>query len=209
MKKSDPNFRKACKIYCDSKAEGKSNPESLRRAAKATDSDGGVLNHAQAGLAWYADSRNPQGVKPGQFSVSGLTDAEAGRVVGLLRAGMHPEAEGTKYSEGAIMVLCGTKEEQGHGSLTASRVRKLFGLSTGLAFEGTRMGRGGRFLSNDPQLYVGNHKGIGVESPKPRSEDRQALAEGADTYRSVLPKKLSAKKAQARKRTRKAAAPKA
>lgn len=205
MKKSHANYRKACSAYCDAKASGKGNVESRKIAAKHSDDEGGVLNHAQAGLAWYADERNPKGIVPGSFTIAGMTDAEAAKTVGLLRAGLHPKAMDRKFSEGDIMILCGSNEPQGHGALTAGAVRRLFGAATGLAFEGTRIGRGGRFLQSEagPIAYDGNRKSIGVEAPKPRSVSVKELQATKDTVTSKLPTVLKAKTTAARSRARK------
>lgn len=191
----------AIKTYCDSKAEGKSNEEALKRAKGKAE-----VGHAILDLNWYADPRNPGAVTQIP-STKAAPEALLAEVTVALRAGSGWDGhyEGQALSWGRIAVAIGYFA---YGDLKSpeGRVRRLFetGTKNQVASAGTRIGRGGRWLDNDPTLYPGNHKAIGVESPKPRAEDRKVLAEGAEEYTSKV-KALGAKKVKATKRTRKAA----
>jgi hypothetical protein len=193
----------AVKIYCDAKAAGKSNQEALD-AAKAAAGEVGI-GHSICDLNWYADPRNPAVVKP---IPGGVPVAQHGDAAVALRggAGWVGHYEGVPLSWGKITIALGLFT---YGDLKSpeGKVSTLSSQASGLAREGQRIGRGGRHLSNDPALYVGNHKSIGVEDPKPRSVDREALKAGADTYTSKV-KAIAAKKAAAAKRVKKATAKK-
>lgn len=191
----------AIEVYCNSKAEGKSNDESLKRAKGKAE-----IGHAILDLNWYADPRNPNVVKP-VASLAGATEEIRAQATVALRGGggWKGDYEGTPLSWGRIAIALGLFT-YGDAKSPEGRVRRLFeeGTSRSVVSEGTRIGRGGRWLSNDPTLYPGNHKSIGVEDAKPRSVDRKALAEGADEAKSKV-KALATKKATAAKRVRKAA----
>lgn len=160
MKNSDPKFKAALKSYCDQMAAGKGSAQAL----KATG-----LNHCQADLAWYADVRNPKAVK---YDPKFATMTETAQTAYLVRLRLE------KVSWGCLAVITGWSE---------SKVRNFWGRTTGLASEGLRIGRGGRFLSAQPLYYRGNMKGIGLESPKPRSEDPRQVLARSETATSKLP----------------------
>jgi AraC-like DNA-binding protein len=212
---SDPKaFAKALATYCDMMADGKG----AKRALEATG-----LSHAQADLAWYGDSRNPNRVEPKSVVLPPLPGSKEpgyevalqlrGLIVAELRAGTHPlcvKRQGEQLSWGQIAVVVG---------LPASTVERYFKAATGLSADGMRKGHGGRYLGDEPRYYTGNRKAIGVEDPNPKRLDIKALQATADTVTSVLPsttkrlatqlrkpKKRSAKRASAAK---KAAAQKA
>lgn len=194
---------KALARYCDLKAEGKSNDDALEAS--------GMANHAAADLAWYGDSRNPNAVPVGVITLPAVPAKDEpgyesalnrrGLVIAELRIGEHAKFVGQKLSWGQIAVICG---------ITESAVRKAF-TATGVASEGTRKGRGGRFLNAEPRLYLGNRKGIGVEDAKPRAiKPDAAFMKASQEAKSVLPtatkrlKSALAKKAgTTAKRTRK------
>ena len=133
-------------------------------------------------LAFYEANLKPADRKP----IAGKTDEEAAKIVAELRVAGN--------SWGEIMVRTGAGE---------TRVRNLFGKATGIASEGTRNGRGGRFLEREPRFYAGNRKGFGVEAPKPRELDPVQVAKTADKAKTKLPELV--KKAGAKKVAQKAA----
>jgi len=196
MKKATDSkaFAAALKAYCDMMAEGKG-------AVVALEATG--LSHAQADLAWYGDERNPQHVVPNSVKLPDIPDRDdagyevalrrRGLVVADLRTGEHPKASGP-LSWGQIAVVCGVSE---------SAVRKAF-TATGLDSKGTRKGRGGRWLSDEPRYYLGNRKGIGVEHARPKSLDPNEVAKTANTATSVLPKRTEAMRAELGGKVRKA-----
>lgn len=170
--------------YCDMMANGKG-------AVAALEATG--LSHAQADLAWYGDARNPQHVVPNSVKLPPVPGkAEPGYEVAMRQAGLavatlrSGEADGTRYSWGQIAVLCGVPE---------SAVRRYF-KATGLDSAGTRKGRGGRWLADEPRYYTGGHKGVGVEDAAPRKLNPAEVAAKADQYVSVLPKATAQLKAQ-------------
>lgn len=197
MKKTmDPKaFDRALKRYCDLMADGKG-------AEAALESTG--LSHAQADLAWYGDERNPQHVEPGSVKLPAVPPKgddgyevafrRAGHIVASLRIGEHPDFEGQKLSWGQIAVVTGKPE---------SWVRRAF-TATGIDSKGTRKGKGGRWLSDEPRYYLGNRKGIGVEDAQPKRLDPNKVAQNADKAKSVLPGKVQALEASLAEGVRKA-----
>lgn len=187
----------ALKRYCDMMAEGKGAPEALEATG---------LSHAQADLAWYGDTRNKNHVVPGSVTLPTVPEKDAqgyevamrrcGLVVAQLRAGEHTAYQDRKLSWGQIAVVCGTNE---------SAVRRYF-KATGLDSKGTRKGRGGRWLSDEPRFYVGNHKGVGVEDANPKRLDPKQVMAEADTYKSKLPDATKALQKQIAGSVRKAVA---
>jgi hypothetical protein len=154
------------------------------------------LSHAQADLAWYGDKRNPNHVTPGSVKLPPVPEKGddgyevalrmQGLVVAELRAGAHAKFPEEKLSWGQIAVVCGTTE---------SHVRRAF-TATGLDSKGTRKGRGGRWLSDEPRYYVGNRKGIGVEDAQPKRLNPVEVARTAADAQSVLPKRIATLKQQ-------------
>lgn len=201
-------FEKALAEYCDLMDAGKG-------AVAALEATG--LSHAQADLAWYGDKRNPNHVTPGSVKLPQVPEKDApgyevalrkqGLVVAELRAGTHTKFKEQKLSWGQIAVVCGTSE---------SHVRRAF-TATGLDSKGTRKGKGGRWLSDEPRYYVGNRKGIGVEHARPKSLNPTEVARTAGEAKTILPAKVEAlrkqvsgnvaKKVRATKRTTKKATP--
>lgn len=198
MKKTtDPQaFQKALAKYCDLMDAGKG-------AVAALEATG--LSHAQADLAWYGDHRNPQYVEPESVTLPVLPSKgedgyevalrRQGLVVAELRKGLHPKHEGNELSWGQIAVVCGTSE---------SHVRRAF-TATGLDSKGTRKGRGGRWLSDEPRFYLGNRKGIGVEHARPKSLDPNEVARTSDKAVSIIPKRVEALRAEVGGKVRTAA----
>lgn len=193
----DPEaFKKALSKYCDLMAEGKG----AERALEATG-----LSHAQADLAWYGDKRNQQYVEPGSIKLPDVPHKDdpgyevafrrAGLVVVDLRAGLHPKFPEQKLSWGQIAVVTGKSE---------SWVRRAF-TATGLDSKGTRKGKGGRWLADEPRFYTGNRKGIGVEHAQPRRLDPVAVMKTSDKAVSVLPTKAAELRAAVGGNVRKAA----
>lgn len=190
---------KACKVYCDQKADGKSNQIAGEKAKAVT-----TIGHSILDLAWYADSRNPQfvpdlGIKP--------EDRQAAVIA--LRAGLGWKGalEGRKLSWGMLVIALGYWNPSDPKS-AEGQVRTMFGSNAGIASEGTRIGRGGRWLNNEPRFYTGNHKGAGVEDAKPRALDPDEVMAGAADYKAKLPT-IAKRKVTAAKRGRGKASPKA
>lgn len=177
LKKDGAAHAAALTKYCDLRFKGIGTAEALEQAG---------VGHVQADLAWYGDTRNPNHV-PAKSVPLTMPDADdpqveskktrIGLVIAELRIGDHAKFKGQKLSWGQIAVVTG---------LTESAVRRAF-KATGVASEGTRKGRGGRFLNAEPLFYTEARKGIGVESEAPRKLDpRKVAAEAADA-KSVLP----------------------
>lgn len=76
-------------------------------------------------------------------------------------------------SWGLIAVKCRAPE---------GRIRKAFTEATGLKSQGLRIGRGGRYLSNDPVLYTGEAVKTGTAIPKEakRTEYRDFVTAGLE-----------------------------
>lgn len=178
-------------VYTDGMAAGKGSKASLA-AAKAVAPEG-KFSHSRADRAWYADPRNPKGIKPGSLPCPATDDARSKAVVKYRAAGM---------SWGFIAI------GMGHG-LTERACENLFD-KAGVAAQGTRTGKGGRFVADDGRLYAGNHKGAGVEAADRKAlralrEDPAALKAylaKADQYESVLPTLLKGKAKAAKKATK-------
>jgi hypothetical protein len=185
---TDPKaFDKSLGRYCDLMADGKG-------AEAALEATG--LSHAQADLAWYGDERNPQHVKPNSIKLPEVPSKgddgfevqfrRAGLVVAELRAGEHKQHPDQKLSWGQIAVVCGKTE---------SWVRRAF-TATGIDSKGTRKGKGGRWLSDEPRFYLGNRKGIGVEDAQPKRLDPNQVAASADKAKTKLPELTSGLRAE-------------
>jgi hypothetical protein len=175
---------KACRVYCDAKAEGKSNAEGLKLAQKVTQ-----IGHALVGLAWYADTRNPAHTPVLEVSVDQRPVAAV-----LLRdgKGWNGELVGKKLSWGRICIALGMFNPEDARS-PEGQVRSLFSVEAKISSEGTRIGAGGRWLNGEPRFYTGNHKSLGVEDAKPRQLDPNEVMAGADTYKSKLDRIAAAK----------------
>lgn len=176
MNKNHADYAKALKTYCDHMAAGKGSAQALKLTG---------LNHCQADLAWYADVRNPKAVK---FDPTFATKTETAQKAQLVQLRL------AKTSWGCLAVITGWSE---------SKVRNFFGRTTGLASEGMRIGRGGRFLSAEPRFYLGNMKGIGIEDAKPRSVDPKVAMAKADTVTTKLPALVKAARKGTAKRVSK------
>lgn len=184
MKRNSSNsaaFAAAQAQYCNMMADGKG----AEAALAATE-----LSHSQGDWAWYGDPRNPKAVKPNSITLPAIPGKDEpgyesallrrGLVVAELREGLHASYKGRELSFGAIAVVCGTPE---------GAVRRAFG-ATGIAAEGTRISKGGRYLGDEPRFYLGNRKGIGVEAAKPKSVNPASLVPTNDTVASVIPAKV-------------------
>lgn len=169
---------KALKRYCDLMADGKG----TKAALEATG-----LSHAQADLAWYGDPRNPNHVVPNSVKLPEVPDKDSdgyivalrrrGLMVAEMRVGEHTSHKGKLLSWGQIAVVAG---------LTESAVRAAF-KATGIDSAGTRKGRGGRWLSDEPRFYTGNRKAIGVEDAAPRRLNPTEVMATSGEAKSVLP----------------------
>lgn len=205
MKASDDPkaFAAAQKQYCDMMDAG----QGVKASLEATG-----LSHSQGDWAWYGDPRNPKHVKANSVKLpevpakgeDGYEVAlrKRGLVVAELREGVHASHPGNDLSFGQIAVVCGVPESQIHTAFTA----------TGISSHGTRKGKGGRWLGDEPRRYLGNHKGIGVEAPNPRAVPLGDLDKDKDTVQSILPQKIEVLRkslgGQVQKRARKTQAPK-
>lgn len=179
MKTSDPKFAAACATYCRGMKDGKGSKQLL----KATG-----LSHSQADRAWYVSELNPNRVISQAPKFAAMTEAAQDAFVLEMRV------KGESW--GRISLTIGLSE-----SATQTRFSK----AAGVAAEGLRVGKGGRFLEDDPRRYVGNQKGNGVQDPKPRTVTAEEAAKRADK-KSVLPAKLTAAKKRAAKATKPVAA---
>lgn len=204
MKKADDpaKFAAAQKRYTDMMAAG----QGVKAALEATG-----LSHSQGDWAWYGDPRNKDFVEPGSITLPAVPPKDdAGYEVALRRRGLavaearngeHPKHKGRKLSWGQIAVAANVPEAQVH---------RAFG-ATGISSHGTRKGRGGRWLGDEPRRYLGNRKGIGVEAPNPSSVPIQSLEKDKDTVVTVLPERVAQLRAslggQAQKRARKTVRP--
>lgn len=185
MKQSEctpAEFARAQATYCDMMAEGKGVKASLEATG---------LSHSQGDWAWYADPRNESQYVPlGAVELPPLLGKDdpgyevqlrrRGLVVGELRTGEHKQFPGRQLSFGQIAVVCNVPEGQVHRAFTA----------TGISSHGTRKGRGGRWLDDEPRKYLGNRKGIGVEAPNPHAVNPAQLEADNDTVKSILPTKV-------------------
>lgn len=175
MKTTDPRYQKAITAYCQGMKDGKGSKNLL----KATG-----LSHSQADRAWYVSPLNPNRVVDQSAKFAAMSEAAQGVWVLELRA------DGQSW--GRISLTIGLSE-----SATQTR----FSTVAGIAAEGLRVGRGGRYLEDDPRRYVGNQKGNGVQDPKPRTVTAEEALKRADK-KSVLPAKLTLAKKRAAKATK-------
>jgi len=164
MKSNDPKFSAACKQYCQGMKDGKGSKVLL----KATG-----LSHSQADRAWYASELNPNRVISQATEFAAMTEEQKNAFVISMRI--------AKASWGKISLTTGESE-----SATQTR----FSRSSGIAAEGLRVGKGGRFLEDEPRRYLGNRKGLGIEDAKPRMVKPEEAMKDADKVKSVLPTKL-------------------
>lgn len=175
MKTTDPRYQKAITAYCQGMKDGKGSKALL----KATG-----LSHSQADRAWYISPLNPNQVKDQSVAFAAMTDAAQDAFVIEMRV------KGESW--GRISLTIGLSE-----SATQTRFSK----AAGIAAEGLRVGRGGRFLEDDGSRYLGNQKGLGVQDPKPRTVTHAEAQKRAER-KSVLPAKLTAAKKRAAKVTK-------
>lgn len=177
MKKGTPEYVKGVKTYCDAMASKKGSKEALRLS--------GFKSHMQPALAWYADDRNPNHVKPDpKFPTE--QKAQDVRVAEL-------RAEG--YSWGQIVVIGNYPNE--------TQVRNAFGRATGLAAEGLRKNRGGRFLKRDGRFYQGNMKGMGYQHGVDEAADPEKALAKAEKATDQIPARIAKAKGTAKARVRK------
>jgi hypothetical protein len=200
MKKADDPkaFAAAQAKYCDMMDAG----QGVKVALEATG-----LSHSQGDWAWYGDPRNKDFVEPGSITLPAIpAKGDEGYEVALRRRGLavaearngeHPAHSGRQLSWGQIAVAANVPE---------TAVRRAF-TATGIDSAGTRKGRGGRWLADEPRMYLGNRKGIGLEAPNPRAVALASLEKDKDSVKSVLPQRIEALKktlgGQVTKRARK------
>jgi hypothetical protein len=170
MKKSDPGYPAAAKRYCQMRADGKGEAE----ARKATG-----LSHVQGDYLWLRDERNTKTGVTFDPDFATLSEAEKDVYVAKLRA------EEPQWSWGRITARIRMDDNE-------AEVKARFGAATGIAAEGTRSKRGGRWLKDDKRLYTGNRKSIGIEDKAPRKVDPEAIQATADKVKTVLPKRVAA-----------------
>jgi hypothetical protein len=181
------NKPEALAAYCTHKAAGKSNKEALALAG---------CGHILADLAWYADDRNPRHTpyNPAWAKLA-TPEAQAKWVAQQRQAGL---------SWGQISVATGNNPLAPQpGAVTEATVRKLFAKATGLASEGLRKGRGGRWLAGEQRFYLGNRRGFGVQHQAPRTLNPDEVAATANQAEDLLRTMalLDEAKPAARKRT--------
>lgn len=177
MKKGTPEYTKGIKRYCDAMAAKKGSKEALRMS--------GFKSHMQPALAWYADDRNPNHVKADSAFPTDQAKADL-RVAELRNDGM---------SWGQIVVIGSYPNE--------TQVRNAFGRATGLAAEGLRKNRGGRFLKRDGRFYQGNRKGMGYQHEVGTQADPEKALVGADKATDKIPDRIAKAKGTAKARVRK------
>ena len=161
----------ACKAYVAAKQDGKSNKEATLAANKA-----GKAGHSLLDLSWYYASKQ---VEPLEGDFRHEATGETAQAIVALRggAGWKGKYEGRRLSWGHISICLGWFNPTAPSTGPENEVQRLFPHCTkqvageAVAAEGTRSGKGGRWLKDDPRLYVGNHKGNGVEDEKPRLVD--------------------------------------
>jgi len=190
---------KACKAYVAAKLDGKSNKEATALANKA-----GKAGHSLLDLSWYFASKQ---VEPLEGNFPHEATGETAQAIVALRggAGYNGKYEGRRLSWGHISICLGWFNPSAPSTGPENEVQRLFPHCTkvvageAVAAEGTRSGKGGRWMKDDPRLYQGNHKGNGVEAEKPRLVDPATLND--DDPGKVMA--FAAGKKAAAKRTRK------
>ena len=196
---------KACKAYVAAKMDGKSNKEATALANAA-----GKAGHSLLDLSWYFASQQVEPLKG--FFPHSATEGETAQAIVALRggAGYEGKYEGRRLSWGHISICLGWFDPNSPSTGPENEVQRLFPHCTkvvageAVAAEGTRSGKGGRWMKDDPRLYQGNHKGNGVEAEKPRQVDPASLND--DDPGKVMA--FAAGKKAAAKRTRKPRTPK-
>lgn len=198
---------KACKAYVAAKLDGKSNKEATLMANKA-----GKAGHSLLDLSWYAASKQ---VEPISGNFPHEATGETAQAIVALRggAGFKGKYAGRRLSWGHISICLGWFNPAAPSTGPENEVQRLFPHCTKVvagelvAAEGTRSGKGGRWLKDDPRLYVGNHKGNGVEHEKPRQVDPTSLSD--DDPGKVVAFAAGKKAAAARTRKPRTTKPKA
>ena len=112
------------------------------------------LSHSKAELAWMEHEAEQAG-----FKVVPLTSAFVAYGRNDLKIGWGPIMVWTQSSEG--------------------KVREAWKQATNLHSDGQRVGRGGRFKFDEPELYVGELKPTGTDIPKDHSLVREVAREDA------------------------------
>jgi len=187
---------KACNAYVAAKKDGKSNVEAKQVAHKIA-----KVGHSLLDLSWYATKFQALG------TFAQVAEGETAQAIVALRggAGWNGKHVGQRLAWGPISICLGWFNPSDPSTAGENAVQRLFPICTKVvagvpvAAEGTRSGKGGRWLADDPQLYVGNHKGHGVEEEKPRFVDRKELRDGADEYQGKVVAFAAGRKAAARR----------
>lgn len=200
---------KACQKYVELRAAG----ENVKTATAAAERIAKV-GHSLLDLSWYAANGTTPELPPVKPE-----DRHACMVALRGGAGWNGQFVGQQLSWGRISIAMGLFNPKAPSTAGENAVQREFVLATkavggeAIAAEGTRSGRGGRYLDGDARLYQGGHKRAGVELEKPRQADREQVMAEAPTYTSKVVAFASGKKAAAKRtrkpRTPKAAAPKA
>jgi hypothetical protein len=141
------------------------------------------INHVKLDGAWYLQNLLSEGkIEREQFSK--LSVEQQGKRCATLRA--------TGLSWGVIRLMVGTSE---------GKARDLASKATGIAAEGTRIKKGGRFLKGiEATGYKGNHKGFGTEAAP--GTHAQVAQKNKDEDKSKYAQALARPRAGARQRAK-------
>lgn len=112
------------------------------------------LSHSKAELAWMEHEAEGAG-----FAVEALNPAFVDYARNTLKIGWGPIMVWTQSSEG--------------------KVREAWKQATNLHSDGQRVGRGGRFKFDEPELYIGELKPTGTDIPKDHTLVREVAREDA------------------------------
>lgn len=142
------------------------------------------IQHSKLDRAWYLNGLLNDGLVEREAFAKLSEDKQTERVRAL-------RAEGLSWGQISLRI-----------GVTEGRTQTLFERATGIAAQGTRVKRGGRFLKEIGEAgYKGNHKGFGTEA-KPGTH-AQVVLKNKDDDQSILTKKQRAARARVQKQAAK------